>query len=368
MNRCLDVVCADCMRVFFALVLVLVAVTRAAADEPVAMQLGVAHIGGLYALSDQDFLNEGAVAIRDIGARCIKVALTLDTANPTARMYPFHSHWPDVVTLDALAGTPYFKALFSKDFDTFILVSFRPGKQPDYWRTEFSPADELAEEACFAALTRALLDAHADVQKTFVIQNWEGDWAVRGSFDPESAPADAAFAAMTRWLSARQRGVNRGRAEVHGSRSRVLHACEVNLVKRVMAQPAPSVTTRVLPHVSVDLVSYSAWDTKESPELFGKAIDFIAVHHKKTPATEGCGVYIGEFGVPEAEASPDLVRERCRALAATARQRACPYAVYWQLYCNEALTSPPVHNQHFKGYWLIRPDGTQSPVCSLFRE
>jgi hypothetical protein len=356
------------MHVFFALVVVLVAVTRAAADEPVAMQLGVAHIGGLYALTDQDFLNEGAAAIRAIGARCIKVALTLDTANPTDRMYPFHSHWPDVATLDTLAGTPYFKALFSKDFDTFILVSFRPDKSPDYWRTEFSQADEEGEEACFAALTRALLESHADDEKTFVIQNWEGDWAVRGSFHPQSAPADAAFDAMTRWLSARQRGVDRGRAEVHGSRSRVLHACEVNLVKRAMAEAAPSVTTRVLPHVSVDLVSYSAWDTRESPKLFGKAIDFIAAHHKKTPVTEGCGVYIGEFGLPETEASPNHVLERCRALVATAQQRACPYAVYWQLYCNEALVRPPVHNEDFKGYWLIRPDGTRSPVCALFRD
>lgn len=349
-------------------ILAAVMLTRAAAEDPVAMPLGVAHIGGLYSFTDQDFLNEGAAVIREIGARCIKVALTLDTANPTGRMYPFHSYWPDVATLDALAGTPYFKALFSKDFDTFILVSFRPGKSPDYWRNDFSLADEHAEEACFAALTRALLEAHADIEKTFVIQNWEGDWAVRGSFDPQSTPTDDTFAVMTRWLAARQRGVDRGRADIRESRSRVLHACEVNLVKQAMVGAMPSVTTRVLPQVPVDLVSYSAWDTRESPELFGKAIDFIAAHHKEMPTTVGCGVSIGEFGIPETEASPDQVLERCRALVATAQQRACPYAVYWQLYCNEALVRPPVHNEDFKGYWLIRPDGTRSPVCALFRD
>lgn len=57
-------------------------------------QLGVAHIGGLYSFSDTDYLNEGAVAARNIGARCIKVALSLDTDNPSPKLYSFHSTWP----------------------------------------------------------------------------------------------------------------------------------------------------------------------------------------------------------------------------------------------------------------------------------
>ncbi len=32
-------------------------------------QLGVAHIGGLYSFSDTDYLNEGAAAAQNIGAR-----------------------------------------------------------------------------------------------------------------------------------------------------------------------------------------------------------------------------------------------------------------------------------------------------------
>lgn len=331
------------------------------------LQLGIAHVGGLYSLTDQDYLNEGAAAVRDIGARCIKVSLTLDTANPTPRMYPFHSRWPDVATLDALADTPYFRSLFSRAFDTFILISFRPGKTPDYWRTSFNREDEDAEEACFAALARTLLESHADETKTFVIQNWEGDWAVRGSFDPQSTPTEAAFRSMIRWLSARQRGIARGRAEARPSRSQVFHACEVNLVAMTMERETPSVTTHVLPNVNVDLVSYSAWDTRESPERFGRAIDFIAARKRSNPSSLGCGIYIGEFGIPEQEASPNLVRERCAALITAARQRGCPYAVYWQLYCNEPIVQPPRINADFKGYWLIRPDGSRSPACELFR-
>lgn len=44
-----------------------------------AMQVGVAHIGGLYSFSDSDYLNEGATAALSLGARCIKMSLSLDT-------------------------------------------------------------------------------------------------------------------------------------------------------------------------------------------------------------------------------------------------------------------------------------------------
>tara|TARA_Y100000766_G_C18689570_1_gene498783 strand:- start:373 stop:726 length:354 start_codon:yes stop_codon:yes gene_type:complete len=64
------------------------------------MQLGVAHIGGLYSFSDTDYLNEGAAVARNMGARCIKVALSLDTDYPSPKLYPFHSTWPSTEILE----------------------------------------------------------------------------------------------------------------------------------------------------------------------------------------------------------------------------------------------------------------------------
>ena len=46
--------------------------------RPSRTQLGVAHIGGRYSFSETDYLNEGAATARAIGARCIKVSLSLD--------------------------------------------------------------------------------------------------------------------------------------------------------------------------------------------------------------------------------------------------------------------------------------------------
>ncbi|NBT35585.1 MAG: hypothetical protein EBT03_08630, partial [Betaproteobacteria bacterium] len=116
------------------------------ADDAPGPQLGVAHIGGRYAFSERDCLNEGAAAIRGLGARCVKVSLSLDTDSPSPKLYPFHSRWPEVSTLEALADTPHYRELFDHDFDTFIMNSFRPGRPAGYWRDRFTEADELAEE------------------------------------------------------------------------------------------------------------------------------------------------------------------------------------------------------------------------------
>ena len=330
-------------------------------------QLGVAHIGGLYSFSESDYLNEGAATAHAIGARCIKVSLSLDTDNPSPKLYPFHSQWPAVATLDALADTPYYRALFAREFDTFILTAFRPGRAAGYWRESFSSEDEQAEEECFASLTRHLLRIYAQTRKTFIIQNWEGDWALRGSFDRTIKPTPTATAAMIRWLAARQRGVARARGELANGGARIFHACEVNLVRQAMVQSAPSVTTDVLPQVPVDLASYSAWDTKDSPTHFGEALAFIAKHKRPTEPFGEHGVYVGEFGLPESEATPQQALERTTELLAVAQRFGCPYAVYWQLYCNEPIAKPPKVNADYKGFWLVRPDGTRSPVCQLFQ-
>lgn len=155
---------------------------------------------------------------------------------PGTRRCASISRWP-------LADTPYYRALFAREFDTFILTAFRPARAAGYWRQQFSPEDEQAEEDCFASLTRYLLRTYAQTRKTFIIQNWEGDWALRGNFDPATQPTPAATKAMIRWLAARQRGVDRARAEFVKGGARVFHACEVNLVRQAQALGAASVTT-----------------------------------------------------------------------------------------------------------------------------
>ncbi len=210
-------------RLFLAQLVGTPLVTYAQTSQPsVQTQLGVAHIGGLYSFTDTDYLNEGADAALSIGARCIKVNLSLDTDNPSTKYYAKHSAWPTVKSLVELAATPHFRSFFAKPFETFILTAFRPGRSASYWRERFTDEDAQAEESCFSDLTRYLLNTYSQTCKTFVIQNWEGDWALRGTFDPATIPTPSAKESMIRWLQARQRGVEKGRAEFYWQPSKGL--------------------------------------------------------------------------------------------------------------------------------------------------
>ncbi|MHC4180519.1 MAG: hypothetical protein ACYSWU_23715, partial [Planctomycetota bacterium] len=331
------------------------------------------HVSGTYHLTEKDFLAEGADQILALGSRVIKLYLTVPGAgNPAERAYPFNSQWPKAQTLVELAHTPYFRSVFSKPFTTYILTTYAAGRREHYWRRGVTDAQAREEQRQFYELARHLLSAYRGTGKTFVLQHWEGDWAIRGSFNPKTDPTPQAIDGMIRWLGARQAGVDRARAELGQDGVRVFHATEVNLVKIAIRDGRPTVSNRVLPHTRVDLVSYSAWDTQGDPQEFRAALDYIA---RQVPDRAPFGrrnVYIGEFGLPENDRPLLEVQRTVRNVLSTALDWGCPYVVYWQLYCNEPRSVPtagsvptadrrPVDsNDDVRGFWLIRPDGTKS--------
>ncbi len=339
------------------------------ADEPatatVALRdvLGVTHVRGTYCLSERDFLGEGVDEVAALGSRVVKLYLTTRPAQD----YPFHSQWPETPTLVDTASTPYFRAVFDKPLTTYILTVYAAGRDDHYWRHGVSDVQRRDEEQQFYRLARHLLQTYRNTGKTFVLQHWEGDWALRGQFDPKIDPTPQAVDGMVQWLNARQAGVDRARRETGEQGVRVLHAAEVNLVKIGMAQNRPTVTNRVLPRTNVDLVSYSAWDTQGNPKQLRAALDYIARH---TPDREPLGnrnVYIGEFGLPENDRSAAAVKKTVRDVVATARDWGCPYIVYWQLYCNEARRRPVRTNDDVRGFWLLRPDGSKTTAWHELR-
>jgi hypothetical protein len=49
----------------------------------------------------------------------------------------------------------------------------------------------------------------------------------------------------------------------------------------------------------------------------------------------------------------------------------CPYIVYWQLYCNEPRPEAEIPSwkiDDFRGFWLIRPDGSKTNVYNYFAQ
>lgn len=355
-------------RITLAVLAAALAVSPLRAEEAPARadRVGITHVYGTYRLGTGDFLNEGADQILRLGSRVIKVYLTLDASLPSPKAYQAEATWPKANTLAELASLPAYRQLFAKPFTTYILTTFTAQPESAYWRAGMSDEAVSRERQAIYELAAHLFTTYRGTGKTFVLQNWEGDWAARGSFDAAADPTPEAFAGMIRWLAARQAGVDQARAENPDSGVRVLHAAEVNLVRASMVDGRPGVANRVLPQVELDLVSYSAWDTQDDPETFRKALDFIASHAHTRAAPGRRGVYVGEFGLPENEFGAETAERVVSGALRTAEEWGCPYIVYWQLYCNEARRRPVEKNDDVRGFWLLKPDGAESWAWSFF--
>ena len=331
-----------------------------------AQVVGVAHVGGKYNFTDEPFLIEGGGQLHELGCRVVKVWMT-----HLQRSYPFNSKWPNVKSLIEMAQTPDFRKFFDMPFETIILEAFAPSRKDDYWLKGMSAAHVGAETREFEEFATHLLDTYKESGKTFILQNWEGDWALRGGA-PGSDPSADAIRGMIAWFNARQKGVEIAR-EKAGQREgvRVLHAAEVNHVSRAMEDKGVTVTNHVLPHTCCDLYSYSAWDVPtHEPAKFTAALDYLA---SKAPGGKE-KIYVGEFGAPEhVVGSPEKQAERVKSVVETAMQWGAKYAVYWELYCNEFKEGKPPpkgrpKNDDMRGFWLIRPDGSRPPVTDYFIE
>ena len=327
--------------------------------------LGSAHVGGRYNFTDQDFLNEGADKLLELGTRVIKLWFT-----PHSRKsYPFNSEWPQYESLVELAKTPYFREVFSKPFTTYILETYPPGREGGghYFVKGMSPEDIEMEKRDFYEFAKYLLTEYKGTGKTFIIQNWEGDWILTNPRFTKK-PTKTAVWGMIDWLNARQDGVERARREVGTKGVMVLHAAEANLVGRAM-EGKVTVTNSVFPHTHCDLYSYSAWDTVRNPEKFRKALDYLA---EKAPPSKLFGsknIYVGEFGAPENNVGgPEKQLEIIKNAVETSLDCGARYVVYWEVFCNEPDTKPKERpkNSDCRGFWLVRPDGTKPPVWDYF--
>ena len=351
----------------------LLAASAGAAD--LSNVLGVAHSNGKYYLTKQDFLNEGCDQVLRTGSKVIKLYLM----SRMREHYPWNSSWPgNAGSLVDLAQSPYLKAAFAKPFRTYVLTTYSVGRGDHYWTSGISPEQMADETRQFHDLTKYLLTVYRGTGKTFILAHWEGDWALRDidghTFDSSITPPPTAIDAMNLWLNARQAGINSARAEVPDSDVHVYGAAEANRVVDSMAGK-PGVANSVLPHTSVDLVSYSAWDTQDDAAKLGKAVDFLAAHLPRTAAFGQTphSVYIGEYGAPENGRGAARVNQNIDNVLKVVKDKGVPWAVYWQIYCNELedrSTPTPVNGNDaaVKGYWLIKPDGTPGVAWQRFAQ
>ncbi len=343
--------------------------------------LGATHVGGKYFFTDEPYLVEGAKKMYDLGFGVCKLWFYKNQSG-----YQYNSQWnlPKEITLTELAKHSYYQQAFTVPFSTFIL-STSAGKIND--ALDKDSAGLRKEEEEYYQLASYLLETYKARAVNFVLHNWEGDWVVRGGVGWKAQwgrvepPADVnkRFEKAIAMYNARQKGVSRARTERPAGKCKVYHAIEVNKVIDCM-KGVPGLTTHVLPHVEVDMVSWSAYDAtdfdKTGLDLY-KGIEFIRSQMKPTTYMKEKVIFLGEIGIPEISTKnlPVEFRERWDTYMAVCLAQDIRYVIQWELYCNEpakgAIINQPAvakTNLEMNGFWLIKPDGSKGYAMQYFDE
>lgn len=329
-------------------------------------RLGTTHYDGHYHLTDKPFLLEGAEAIQRLGMNVAKFWLREDDLPG----YGYNSDWSPALKsgrlVDVLKHKDYIDALALPFRTVFLEVFPLVGNKQTFFSGENTFADEEEQLQEVAAY---MLKTFADRDITFVIQHWEGDWMLRreeggtwGQVSP--AEVDRRCDAFIRWLSARQRGVEKARKEAGVSKCKVYHAAEVNRVWD-STKGLATLTNRVLPHVALDLVSWSSYDGMNSATDTWQGIELIRHHMCPSPTFGKNAVFVGEIGKPEnGLKEADIIEWWDRAMGVMLAMD-IPWIVHWELYCNEPKDGTksdrrPRKAEEMRGFWLLRPDGSLS--------
>lgn len=329
-------------------------------------KLGLTHYDGHYHLTDKPFLIEGAEAIHRLGMNVAKFWLSEDDLPGYAYNSRLKEALPGRRLVNILRHEEYLAAL-ALPFRTVIFEVFplEGNKQ-----TFFSGTNDFKdEEDQFHEVASHLLKTYQDRDVTFILQHWEGDWMLRreegGTWgNVPAAEVDRRCDAFIRWLAARQRGVERARKEIKNTKCRVLHAAEVNRVWDSM-NGLPTLTNRVLPHVSLDLVSWSSYDGMKDEVATWQGIEIIRHFMRPSLVTGQKTVYIGEVGKPEKDVPPAEIIEWWDRAMGVFLAMDIPYIVHWELYCNEPADGTksdrrPRKAEEMRGFWYLRPDGSLS--------
>jgi hypothetical protein len=328
-------------------------------------RLGATHVDGKYHLTQEPFLVEGAKKILEFGSGVCKLWF-----EAPAEKYSFGSNWsalPRPYRLVDLAQHPYYDEVFNLPFSTIILeITHLNGI-----RGFDSPNNDFSEYTVqFEELANYLYTKFSERDVTFIFQNWEGDWLFNGNYSTTwdqqmMADLPRRIDYFTRWFTARQTGLERARANHAGSACKILHAVEVNRVLTLL-DGTPTLTEKVLPNISPDLISWSCYDGLSSVVDLWHGIELIRHFMQHSGYLPEPTVMIGEIGYPEQGKKQSNIIDFWDRSLAVFFALDIPWILHWELYCNELTASapatPPTPNGYrandVRGFWLYRPDGS----------
>ena len=333
-----------------------------------------------YQFTSDTRLVETAEAMRKMGATVIKFGLMGDYA-PTGgvnskRHGSVPARNPNIHSLTELArDEPSHRRVLDMPFANYVIWMHTFSTGADDWRNGFSEASRQKEYREVYDLVAYLLKAYSGTGKTFYLGHWEGDGLLRENINRTNdvRVTSKAVQGMIDWLTVRQRAVDDARRDTPHHGVEVWHYTEVNHVVIARDEGRPALVNMVLPHVPVDFVSYSAYDTCNSPrpENIKSALDYIESKLTPKPGIKGKRVFIGEYGYPVGKPKPNGKPEHTpeeqdalsRVVMRTGLEWGCPFVLYWELYNNEIY---PDDRQ--RGFWMIDDQGAKQPIYYTHEE
>jgi hypothetical protein len=291
-------------------------------------------------------------------------------------------NWPvtPVSNLVELAQTTHFSDLFSRPgIHTFVIDShsFAVGKGIVKWKDGMTASEIQQVETEIYDLVLHLRNTYSN--KTFILQNWEGDNAYSGYGAVDDSLAEPG---MIAWFNARQDAIDDAKAATPNSTAKVWGAVEFNWLPQPYYPDVKAhyIIDTVIPSTYADLYSLSSWSTGKNNGNEDNIFAMFEYMDSKCPDSAAFGadnLYLGEFGAAEnqitdtdgAAFATALEREHAQ-VGASARQveqallAGARYILFWCVYDNEekgtyTFSYPTeAENDDLKGLWLVRPDGT----------
>lgn len=308
--------------------------------------------------------------IWDLGLRTLKIYLT----SAYVTDYPLQTSWSSSpTTLTGLAQTTQVSTQLARGWDTVIMTTFTfANGVTNWWRVNPTGAALQAEYTEIYNLAVHLLTTYNDTGRTFVLQNWEGDWAYGDAFDANIFIDRKYVNYYASFLAIRQKAVSDARAATAFKNVQVLNAVELNRVLDAKLSHRRRILVDMAERVQPDVISYSAYDSTIADIGYGSSLanwqslctdNFGKSLRAIKKAFPNSILSIGEFGFPENEMltsnggvgyDPEEMLETVRDVAATYGAK---WLIFWQVFDNETSVLPEM----VRGYWLIKPDGSTSP-------
>jgi hypothetical protein len=285
--------------------------------------------------------------------------------------YPNQTWAATYSTLAGLASDIAFTNVFNSLSRIFINTWTFTNGINNPWINDISDVQLLNEYNEMYNLAVYLLSNFSN--KQFILQNWEGDWALLGAFDPTAIIDVYRCGRYAAFLNVRQKAIEDARATIT-STSTIAHAVECN---RILDDFSFRVHRSVLPQVKCDAISWSAyeainsWGTGESDaeaniiSLMTKG--FYRVKQALQPDITKPFTkrfYIGEYGFPLNDPGYQSLSlntgNLIQKVIDTANSLGFTDVVWWQIVDNDEL-SPG----NPRGYDLYIKSGSSNVVGAL---